>query len=282
VSASVHEHRLPSRLLGIVWGGVFAFSVVACAVGVVAAVVEHWPGWVAALFAAIPVAALVPLMAGTVVRLGPDGIAVRWLGSRRFHAYADLEAVEPYESPGPGEESPFQRVARTGILLRRKDGKRVLLVTRATLTMAGETPPPDAYLNVLLHAIHVAMKPHERALDRATAFEHLARGGREPVRWLRELVVLARGAGGAGAGAGYRVQGIDQLWEVLEDPAASADRRAAAAVVLRAAGGDSDAAPRIRVASEGCADPDLRAALDAVTGDVDENELARRLGRCRT
>lgn len=80
--------------------------------------------------------------------------------------------------------------------------------------------------------------------------------------------------------AAYRVASVDPepLAHHLDHPAASVEQRLGAAVALGASG-DAQLAQKVRVAAAGCADEDMRAALEhAAAGELEEAEAARLLG----
>jgi hypothetical protein len=65
----------------------------------------------------------------------------------------------------------------------------------------------------------------------------------------------------------------EDLWRVVEDPRASEDARAAAALLLRKSL-DAPGKARVRVAAEATASPKLRVALEASISDDDAAALA--------
>ena len=99
----------------------------------------------------------------------------------------------------------------------------------------------------------------------------IGRNGRTHEQWLEALRQLRRGE------ADYRSAAFprDDLWRVLEDPAAPEDARAGAAFVLYADGGEADEI-RLRNAAGATVSPRLRVALDSAAAG-DETELATAL-----
>ncbi len=72
----------------------------------------------------------------------------------------------------------------------------------------------------------------------------------------------------------------DELYEILQDPAAPLGRRVGAALVLRRR--DGDARARIRVAAETSVEPRIRVALEAAADDdIDEQAIERALGKAQ-
>lgn len=108
------------------------------------------------------------------------------------------------------------------------------------------------------------------SFDRAT----LARGDRDAAEWVRELRGLL------GRTASFRDAGPpteEALLEIVEDGAAPAAHRAAAAIALT--GGGPEARARVRVASDTTAAPKLRVALEAALDEHDDEALAEALRR---
>jgi hypothetical protein len=70
---------------------------------------------------------------------------------------------------------------------------------------------------------------------------------------------------------GFRVDAPsrEELLEVIDDPTADEETRAAAAVVL-ARGRDEETEARLRIAREGTASPRLRVAIDAALAGEDD------------
>jgi hypothetical protein len=101
--------------------------------------------------------------------------------------------------------------------------------------------------------------------------EELDRRGRSLAAWRSDLEkLLARGTD-------YRRAGLTpaDLGAVIEDAAAPAGRRIAAAVALFGAAPE-DARRRARIAAQASADDDLRIALEkAAEGEIDEGLVAR-------
>lgn len=101
----------------------------------------------------------------------------------------------------------------------------------------------------------------------------VARGQRSGREWLGALRQI-----GARAGAAYRAVplDVDRLSRLLDDGDARPSARAAAAIVLAAAG-DTTTPARLRVALETVADARLRVALEAVADARDDDAVAEAL-----
>lgn len=104
----------------------------------------------------------------------------------------------------------------------------------------------------------------------------LASGTRPAEVWLRDLRALRDDAR-----SDYRSAALpaEDLWRVVEDPAAPSSARAGAALGLRATL-DASGRERLRVAAEACASPRLRVALDTAATTDDEPTVERAVGRC--
>jgi len=183
------------------------------------------------------------------VTLGADGVRWRHGFSRGYAAWRDVSGVEAWHDQG--------------ILLRRRGSAPVII------------PHAQRDGGRLAGVVALLRRAWERATGSPRApLEALDRRGRSLVDWRDALRALL-------ASAAYRQGSVtpDDLAATLVDPAASAERRLAAAMCLHDAGSPG-AATRIRVAAEACASDDLRAALErAAEGDVDEATAARVAGR---
>ncbi|MFO0605268.1 MAG: hypothetical protein U0324_18965 [Polyangiales bacterium] len=183
------------------------------------------------------------------VTLGADGVRWRHGFSRGYAAWRDVSGVEAWHDQG--------------ILLRRRGSAPVII------------PHAQRDGGRLAGVVALLRRVWERAAESPRApLEALDRRGRTLADWREALRALL-------ASAAYRQGSVtpDDLAATLVDPAASAERRLAAAMCLHDAGAPG-AATRIRVAAEACASDDLRAALErAAEGDVDEATAARVAGR---
>ena len=114
-----------------------------------------------------------------------------------------------------------------------------------------------------------AFRDHAGGAEAAAAV--LDRGDRAAREWLAELRRL-----GEGAASTFRTDGLarSQLIQIVESTTASARERIAAAIALRARIADEEK-PRIRIAAERCAEPELRERMIRVLEADDETELER-------
>ncbi|MCC6555618.1 MAG: PH domain-containing protein, partial [Polyangiaceae bacterium] len=202
------------------------------------------------------------------VVVGTDGIAYRRSLSTEFIPYGQIARVLP---------------DTRGVRVERKDGRRVLLPTRRAadrplpMGRAAEAPrtPAEAQQRVLLERVREAMAAGAPSELAHVALDRLDRNGRPVAEWRGELVSLLKPEGD------YRAARIspEDLGGVIEDPAAPAERRVAAALALSARE-QAEARRRVRIAVQACADEELQRALEmAAEGEVDEALLSRAVRR---
>jgi hypothetical protein len=210
-----------------------------------------------AIFACVPPAlgyfglwaVLHPLVTATV-RIGTDGVAVERLWRKRFVPRAEIRNVSA-------------------------SGKDIDITVRSGKGVVLPVSSPD-------EAAIVARRINEALADRGDAAAEvvqtqLDRRGRAIGAWLREVRALARGTGG------YRDTTLDrdELAAVVEDGAAPAERRIAAAAALAS---NEAGKKRVRIAAEACADERLRAAIEEAAEEeiaaarIEEALAARELG----
>jgi hypothetical protein len=197
-----------------------------------------------------------------------DGIVVASVRGSRF---------VPFDAIVEVEEDP--RGAR---LVLHGDASVVLPVDKLPRDDARADPRKVARASrhaALVARIERARRLATRSEQRGSTGAKLAlldRSGRPVEAWKEAIVKLAR------PDPGYRDVGFDgeELVRIVEDPAMSAERRAAAAVVIHTSRDDALIA-RVRVASASCADVDLRRALEeaASEGELLEDEIASTTNR---
>jgi hypothetical protein len=186
------------------------------------------------------------------IEFGADGVAIKGRFKKRFIAYRDIERVETRAGIPPFHV----------MLLVLKDGKRIRVrATHAT---------PRARLLKALVEEGMQMAANGRAAG--AEVPDLVREEKSPQAYRERLERLTREVQ-------YRTKAVtpEQLLGLMRNPAADPDQRAAAALALRS---NPTALPRIRVAAEVTADPDVKAALEELSGDdFDETRLERVLVR---
>jgi hypothetical protein len=219
-----------------------------------------WAGSVPFAFGALPGALglAAALVAGWLltrgrptIEFGADGVAIRGRFRRRFVAYRDIERVEARTG------LPFQSMT---LVLR--DGTKVRV--RATHST------PRARLLKALVDEGMQMVTNGRAAG--AEVPDLVREEKSPQAYRERLERLTREVQ-------YRTKAVtpEQLIGLMRNPAADRDQRAAAALALR---NNPTALPRIRVAADVTADPDVKAALEELSeDDFDDTRLDRVLER---
>ena len=195
------------------------------------------------------------------VDVGTDGVLLRWLGTRKFVPYAEVDRVEPTDT-----------------------GVRLILEDRFVDLPVGPMDPRAARpMDVQLRNERDALVERIRTAMIAPALDApparlepsmLARGGRTPSDWLASLRSMVAKREGRMRAAPVL---DDQLWALLSDPNTSPSARAGAAVVL-ASHADEGTRDKLRIAAQSIASPKLRIVLEAAAeGEDRELELVRAL-----
>jgi hypothetical protein len=229
------------------------FVIFSAAMGAFAALARHRE--VIPVLLPLGVMAMAAMMlTPTHLDVGADGVATRWLFSKRFIGYGEVLDVSRYEA-GMGSSK------RSGIALTLHSGE----VHRIPV---GATGWDDARIAMVEERIREAMDTFRQGGADADA-ALLRRGDRPVAEWMVALRAI-----GAGANATMRTAPLarDRLWRILEDPQAGHTSRVAAAVALGVESDEADKA-RLREAAEATAAPRLRVAIEAAAAARDE-ELA--------
>jgi hypothetical protein len=186
----------------------------------------------------------------TRVAVGSDGILLRSLGSRRFISYRSIEGASV-------DGRLISMTLRTGERIR--------------LDLLGAFSEQERSRDALTQRIEEARAAFAASKDTAGTEALVAPGGRTVGQWVRDVRALARARD-------YREARVEsqRLWNVVTDASAAPATRAGAAVALASAP-EGDAKARLRVASEACADPRLRAALVRVADGASDEALADAL-----
>ena len=233
------------RAARILYSFVVTFAgLAACAGGIIVAARTHWT--LGAVTVGVSVVStgiflarmLAPLVTSTV-HIGTDGIVIERLFRRRFIPRASFRGVCVQ-----GNEIAISALHESPAGLRVSGADEAVIVARR---------------------IEEAMTQHDSS-DAATQAQ-LDRGGRPIEAWLREVRALARGA------SGYRDAKLDreELYAVVADGAAPAERRIAAAAALA---DHDEGMARARIAAHACADDRLRIAIEEATEDeVEEAKI---------
>jgi hypothetical protein len=185
--------------------------------------------------------------------VGVDGIALQegW-GAPRFVPHEQIEEVKALGDM---------------VTIHLRDGSRVQVAAEDRLPAAGQRtgvkgrppePPPmqrSAKAHALAERIEAARAAH-RTLAGGAVVPGLARDGRSASEWLAALRRIGEEEAGFRTSAAVR----DRLWEILESSTSTPADRVAALTALRAHLGEEDQ-PRVRVALERVASPDVRERL---------------------
>jgi hypothetical protein len=192
--------------------------------------------------------------APTLVRIGTDGIATRWLGQRNFIPFTRVASAATYSD---------QRGTKIthGVRLQLTNGEEIKLA-------GGQSQIGLDDAKRLARRIEEARAAHA-AGHVAQTTGLLARGERPTLEWVRAL----RGMGAAAGGPRTAAVPVNKLLQVVEDATASAMDRLGAAVAALSSE-DADAARRVRVAAETTVSPKLRVALDRIVETQDDDAVA--------
>jgi hypothetical protein len=242
--------RAPGRQVLGALGGVAIGSYIGFYLGLllVAAGLRH------GVALAVPLATIFGLMGWVStrpieLRVGTDGLTLRGAFKTRFVPFAELSGL----GENGGDPMLYYRDGHTEVVWNSAVSRR-----------------PDL-LAALQHRVNGALAAnaeHEGLMARAAAFE---RRGRPLAQWRDEVARLVDPT------KGYRDAGLSrrEAEALLDDARSPIEHRLAAAMALRSL--DAVEAPtRIRVAAEGCASPEMRAALErAGEGTLDEATVAR-------
>jgi hypothetical protein len=217
------------------------------------------------------VAMLILFTARARLRIGADGVLLRWLGRRRFVAHDEIVGIVRFEK---GWAHAWSLLSGYRYLLR-------VVVLRVMLRSGEEIPvavvrrgEDDEQLARIEARLRHAMDTFGRS-GTAVGVDPLRRGNRGLAAWVTALRAL-----GAGANAGARTAPMsrDQLLSVVEAPASPATDRVAAAIAIALGSDlDDDARTRLRSVSEATAAPRLRIAIEKAYSGAGEAEMEAAL-----
>ncbi|MBX3191290.1 MAG: hypothetical protein KF819_30110 [Labilithrix sp.] len=199
--------------------------------------------------------------------IGADGFTTRWIFRERFVAFRDVASVT-------GRARFANALVRDTII--ELAGRRALRLrtVEAPNTDAERGSESRAMLVHMSEAFERSVRLADGAVDVAALVGCGSRSARE---WLASLDALVRGGGSR-----YRVAAVsaEMLAGVMADASATVESRVGAAAALVRIGDDAHRT-RLRVSAEACAEPELRAAMLALSeARADEQvEEALRLAR---
>jgi hypothetical protein len=184
------------------------------------------------------------------VTVGVDGILTRWLWWRRFIPMSKLT----------GAWAEDDHTIRLGL----EGGESHALYTAPRRRGGAGNPFTIQHRDAVLARIKEAREAFAAHGAGADVSALVARGTRPLTEWIESLKRLSKREGG------YRdaVVREEDLWRLVEDPAAPEDARAGAALLLRQ-NLDEPGKARVRVAAEATVSPKLRVAFDAAAAESD-------------
>ncbi len=210
--------------------------------------------------AVFTVAAFVALFIPTRIRIGSDGVALRWLFWKRFIGIADIRGA-----------SRIVAIVNKSLVV----SVRLALVSgeEVQLPIGGRDDESEALF--LARRIEEARALHE-SRPRGARTSSVLRQGRSPLGWIGHLRTL-----GTGANADMRNAPVtkDELFALVEDPSGAPAARMGAAIALSRVISPFER-KRIRIAARSSASPEARSAL-LMASNVDSTDvdLARELRR---
>jgi hypothetical protein len=267
------SRALAKRRYGVAaFGGFLALQVIAIMISRAIGVGEGVANIVASVLAALATVTIF----GTPTRLsvGADGIALRWLWTRRFFGYDEINHITRFDKVwwgahwGPDGWQYAGQVLGLRIVLH--SGEEVLVpITLGSLERNTDVP----IVPLIEERIRGAMDTsccQDGPPDDAPL---LRRGNRDMGVWVAALRSI-----GAGANADLRTAPItrERLFRIVEDPASPAADRAAAAVALAGAV-DEENRMRLRSAAEATAEPKLRVAIEKAADGENDAEIEAAL-----
>jgi len=218
---------------------------------------------VASLVALLCFAITVPLLAffrRPEVTIGRDGILLRWMIRSRFIRFSEVKDVVREANGvrlqlhrGPSVELPL----RFGGSMSEHDAKRLA--------------PQGLEISAVCDAIRRGMAAGGASARTRVHLADLDRKSRPLDTWKASIRAMA------GSEGDFRSAPLDpeELASVVEDPASPPDRRVAAAFAVSESG-SPEQRRRVRIAIGGCADADMKAALEAAAeGEIAVEPLRR-------
>jgi hypothetical protein len=247
--------QVPSRLYSILgrhfgWGAIASLLLGAAITWLlVTSGLVPVQGHVGPVFGVIITLFFVPFVAQTRVDVGADGIALRWMGTRRFIGFGRIAKVASLQMDTNLE---FLRlVLETGEEVSIPVAKPRQAGSKSDLTV----------IERRIREAHKAFRAGETA-----AAPLLRRGERTLAEWITALRSI-----GAGANASLRIAPVprEYLLRIVEDATAASTDRVAAVVALGVSL-DRDTRARIDAVAEAIAAPKLRIAVQkAVSAEGD-------------
>ncbi len=209
------------------------------------------------------------------IDVGRDGVLV----GARFIPYADIGGVEHVlrkqtadGSQGSADVKVIWYRWMVSITVGGLPGGGVLLGGEEVevLTNGSSTESGDPLGSEIVRSVKEAMAAWADGQRGDDLDANVSRGERTGSDWLEALRRVGSGAAASYRGASVNIEKLSRL---LDNPQSKLSARAAAAVMLAAAG-DTTAAAKLRIAAEALVDPRVRVALENV---ADETAVAEAL-----
>jgi len=196
-------------------------------------------------FSVVPI--FIAAMMPTRLDVGVDGLLIRWLWKKRFLPMNQIAQVTP---SGDRDINVVLTSGETVVIHTSMSRSRGMFAQNRR--------------DAVLARVQEAFSVHKSGGPPVDVAALVGRGSRKRSEWLDALLKMRDASG-------YRAAVVrdEDLWRVVEDPAAPEDARAGAAVALRS-GLDAEGKARVRVAAEATASPKLRVVLDAAAGESEE------------
>ncbi len=197
------------------------------------------------------------------LRVGADGIVFHEaLKKERFVSHDAIKDVRAIDDM---------------IVVELNDGQEMTFTLPGSRSSSRESPRDRAHRNdeaeAIVRRVRQARQAYREGANAPELTVALARGSRSVRDWVTELRRL-----GEGAASTFRTIGIarEQLFDVVESTTAAARDRIAAMVALRATLRDEEK-PRIRIAAERIAAPELRERMVRILDAEDEAAVEEEL-----
>lgn len=241
--------------------GLFAATLACTTIAVFAFAVTFGPEGPASAFVAFSVPLLAALLAVVprVLDVGSDGLALSWLGRKRFLPLSRIRGVH---------ERVFGRAPVFGKGDARYVGIQLVLDSGETLDLPVGQKSWDAGRGAMVAERIREALASARGGGREVDAALLGRGSRDVKDWIAMLRSIGAGA------SSFRTAALapERLLRVVEDPTAEASVRAAAAVALGAAP-DAESRSRLRLVAQSVAAPRVRVAIERAAEGAPEEEL---------
>jgi hypothetical protein len=229
-----------------------------------------------AIFCVAPVCAVLAVIAGVIpgsLVVGRDGFTVRAPLRARFVPFSEVIGLDA--------DTLWTNRFAIDTIVSLRGGKKLRLSARdAPTTSAGRGAEAAAMHSYLVGAHAQSQVGGGVGSDTDALLSRMSDGS--GAAWLASIDAVARGGSER-----YRVATLseERLAEIVDDPEAPAEARAGAAAALLRRGdetGDETGRTAVRIATNACADPSLRAALLALEEAADDDAFATALEKART